>query len=85
MNINYHEFGKRTKENLLKMTKNKSSNNSWNKPSKSQVEEKLKVNKVLSFVENLIGNIFMITSVSAETYSCSYRIHDRRIYTLIIH
>ena len=76
---------KRTPENLLKMTKNESSNNSWNKPSKGQVEEKRKVNKVLSFVENLIGNIFTIASVSAETYSCSYRIHDRRIYTLITH
>ena len=61
---------------------------SWNKPSKGQVEEKLiknKVNKVSSFVGNLIENIFTITSVSAEAYNCSYRIHDRRIYTLITH
>ena len=88
MNINYHEFGKRTQENLPKLTKNKNSNNSWNKPSKGQVEEKLiksKVNKVLSFVGNLIENIFTNTSASVETYSCSYRIHDRRIYTLITH
>ena len=44
---------------------------------------KSKVNKVLSFVGNLIENIFTNISASAETYSCSYRIHDRRIYTLI--
>ena len=61
---------------------------SWNKPSKGQVEEKLiksKVNKVLSFVGNLIENILTNTSASVETYSCSYRIHDRKIYTLITH
>ena len=83
MNINYHEFGKRTQENLLKI---RAVTISWNKPSKGQVKgKKSKVNKVLLFVGSLIVYIFTITSVSAETYSCSYRIHDRRIYTLITH
>ena len=56
MNINYHEFGKRTQEKQLKMIKNKSNSyfletaderSSWVKAHQS------KVNKVLSFVGKL--------------------------------
>ena len=66
MNINYHEFGKRTQENLPKLLKKSTVSISWNKPSKGQAEENLikrKVNKVLSFVGNLIENIFLRTQV----------------------
>ena len=88
MNIKCHEFGKRTQEKQIKMIKNKNNSyflertderSSWMKTHQS------KVNKVLSYMGNLIKHIIVIESVSAETNSCSYRIHDRRIYTLITH